>query len=474
MALKQLFANLAKGEGFSYKDGAFLVPGKYTTRLRFGGVDATDAPGKGFSGYSPFISEPFIKVQPPEFGFQSENLSLSNVFSPDLRSVPNLARTNLNVGSDFDSRLNLITTFVNGSTEGLIRGGAITAIQRRAIDSVRIGKFLASPRGLSFILNQEQLQKINWDGQFDKPPRASYNPLRTLSQIATMPQGYGSKGITRNNEPENNYEILLNTSYYPGYYIGDPSKIKQENRFNTPDYSVKGKAYDGINVLNIAPGFNSYESQYYRDFIKFRFSDIDNDYGTSTNFLFFRATINSISDSFKPEWESYNYVGRGEKFYIYKGFDRSFTFSFTVFAMSAKEMKSIWSKLNYLASNTTPDYNAFGRIRGPLMRLTIGDYLYNQSGFIESLTFTINDNYPWDINLLSDTSKGGTDELLNKETSGLEMPMGVDVQVNYKIIHDFLPQRALPGNGNRFIYLKNQQGQDWWSELPQGAQTIPN
>jgi hypothetical protein len=112
--------------------------------------------------------------------------------------------------------------------------------------------------------------------------------------------------------------------------------------------------------------------------------------------MIFRAYLKDITDSPNPSWNTVNYVGRGEPFYIYKGFERSLSFTFQVAAMSEAELQPMWQKLNYLYSNTMPDYSG-NVMRGPFMKLTIGNYLYRQPGIIKTLTYTIDNKSPWEI-----------------------------------------------------------------------------
>ena len=47
---------------------------------------------------------------------------------------------------------------------GLVRAGAVTQAARTVADVQRIGKFLLTPRGVSFVLKQNVLQKMNANG----------------------------------------------------------------------------------------------------------------------------------------------------------------------------------------------------------------------------------------------------------------------------------------------------------------------
>jgi hypothetical protein len=95
-------------------------------------------------------------------------------------------------------------------------------------------------------------------------------------------------------------------------------------------------------------------------------------------------------------------------------------------------MKSIYQKLNYLATSTAPDYNN-GYMKGNLIRLTIGDYLYIVPGFISDLTYTIPEESPWEIAFSSPEGR--------EESIGLmETPKLIEVQVSFTPIHDFAPR----------------------------------
>ena len=170
-----------------------------------------------------------------------------------------------------------------------------------------------------------------------------------------------------------------------------------------------------------------------RDLIKFRVEAVDGSSPTWSTWMVFRALLKNISDNPNPTWNTINYVGRGEPFYIYKGFERTISFEFQVAAMSEEEMKPMWQKLNYLYSNTMPDYTTAGVMRGPYMKLTLGNYLYRQPGVIKSLTYTIDNNSPWEIAI--DNPEGGASANL------YELPHVMTVQMTFAPVHDFLPRK---------------------------------
>jgi len=172
-----------------------------------------------------------------------------------------------------------------------------------------------------------------------------------------------------------------------------------------------------------------------RDIIKFRIEvNNNNKVGIDSNeVLAFRAYLNTLDDDFEAKWNEYRYMGRGEPFFVYEGFTRDISLSFTVFAHTAYEMAPIWNKINYLASSLTPDYSDQGFMRGNFHYLTIGDYIYRQPGIITSLRLSNFLDHPWEIGL--DSPEKGQD------IDQLDMPKYFVVGMTFKPIHSFLPRR---------------------------------
>lgn len=224
---------------------------------------------------------------------------------------------------------------------------------------------------------------------------------------------------------------------YFNYYL---PKVNREQRIGlgNPGMRTKDRSkltnYDNATVdrINILPPYYSDivadGTTLTRDLVKFRFEIIDNDKPSHSTFLHFRAFLGSIDDNFKADWEQTKYIGRGEKFYNYTGFSRDISFSFKVHPQSRAEMRSIYQKLNLLASSLAPDYRN-GYMKGNLVRLTIGDYLYIVPGFISSLTYNIPEDAPWEIALNS--PEGESDFGL------METPKLFEISVSFTPIHDF-------------------------------------
>ena len=131
------------------------------------------------------------------------------------------------------------------------------------------------------------------------------------------------------------------------------------------------------------------------DYIKFKFYDL-----TNKKYIIFPAILSGISDSVTPEYSSEKYVGRPDKIHTYIGTDRSISFSFSVAAGSKQDLIVCWEKLNYLMGLTYPTWRKISnsnRMDAPFISLTIGDMYNKLPGYLNSLSFTVNDQSTWEI-----------------------------------------------------------------------------
>jgi len=199
---------------------------------------------------------------------------------------------------------------------------------------------------------------------------------------------------------------------------------------------------DLINAVPIYQDTNASNNPILKDLVDFRIGIYDNDtIGFSNNiklnWLHFRVLLDDFSDSYSSEWKNINYMGRAESFYKYDSFKRDINIGFTVAAQSKQELLPIYKKLNYLASSMAPSYSANGFIRGNLSRITLGNWLWEQPGFISSVDLSIPEESPWEINLPLD---GSTDEFVK------QVPHMVQVKIKFTPIHRFRPEITKLGN----------------------------
>ena len=287
---------------------------------------------------------------------------------------------------------------------------------------------------------------------------------------------------TNGNNPKipysiNNYGDLTNIATRLG--IGNPGAPNSRNRYNNTTSIDSTNGVDKLNALspfyfdtqNSTPWDQKDESGNLlatKDIIKFAFECIDNDNpnGDTAAALIFRAFLDGqISDSNQASYNTFKYIGRGETFRTYQGFERSISFSFKMFAQSRQEMLPMYQKLNQLVSQVYPDYSAnYNLMRGSVVKLTIGDYLYRVPGFLENVNVTIdNGNTPWEIVL--DQYKD-----LVPETDVKQLPHMVTVQCSFKPIMDILPRRQTISNP--FVPLLANNGA--WLQGDPVIETINN
>ena len=293
---------------------------------------------------------------------------------------------------------------------------------------------------------------------------------------------------------------------------GNPGARKQANLKYINDING-GIGQDKINLiplythtetLNEQGGIiDGIQANEVRDMIKFCIEVISNDNTSQTSPLHFRAYITDFSDNIGAEWDSKQYMGRGENFYTYQGFNREVSFKLTVAAQSKQEMMPLYQKLNFLASSLYPDYSSGGFMRGNLHKLTIGEWFYRTPGILKSMNVSIDNEYPWEIkynepeterkkdangkpigfkksdfpkNLNMDKSntawKNGTPNASqgsidfqnsNSDADMMELPQVLSIQFSFIPILNNLPRLAKDNNGkftNTAILISNNIGAD--------------
>ena len=234
---------------------------------------------------------------------------------------------------------------------------------------------------------------------------------------------------------------------------GDPGLSTNVGKKNVLRYGLPAttlRALDKINAQKMYESQGPDNTKAINDLVKFRIAVINNDKadGTAT-YIHFRAFIDGFSDNYGANWDSVKYVGRGEELYNYAGFTREISMDFTVYAQSKAELIPMYKKLNYLASTLAPDYNAAGFMRGNIVRLTMGGYLYEQPGIIKSLNYTVPMESTWEIAINDD---GGSDNSVK------ELPHMIKVTgLQFTPIQKFIPAKAdsLLDPTQKYIALSN-------------------
>jgi hypothetical protein len=144
----------------------------------------------------------------------------------------------------------------------------------------------------------------------------------------------------------------------------------------------------------------------------------------------FVSTITGLGESFSPGWSSNKFIGNPFNFYTYEGIERSVSFSFKIFSLNPSEHKIAWDKLNFLTSLVYPQAyeGEAGYITAPFLKLTIGDMYRRKEGFIESLSYGIDDSTPWNTEDTYESVEGDIN------TKGYRLPRIINVETTFKFI----------------------------------------
>ena len=358
---------------------------------------------KDFAGYTRDSNnqQAVVKVENKFFGasnYASSSFSNFISFTPNALSIasdPSLIRTGLgnNIADISDPYISLVR---DPNIPDLLNANDLVSNGPSSYPDPNIGissKLLNLPNlvygvGASIYKNV----KANVDALTNPKNVGIYETILNSSLLSAHPEGILPKSIN-------------NPTYTNGYgnvvKVNQPwDKVTREKRVGsgrqdsinlTPIFSADAGTHDDTVII----GGTTYNIN---DLVKFRIQAIDTDTPTKADWMIFRAYITDLSDDTTATWNEVKYAGRGDKFYIYDGFSRKMSVSFKVAALSAKEMAPMYQKLNFLMSNLMPDYKD-NLMRGPLMRMTIGNWIDGQLCKFDSVSYKIPQDSPWEISL---------------------------------------------------------------------------
>ena len=216
-----------------------------------------------------------------------------------------------------------------------------------------------------------------------------------------------------------------------GELIGKTNQVTK----NVLNYGLNADTYVALDKLTATPiyqGTQVDDKKATQDSVAFNIAVMNFDTPSQNTYIHFRAFINEFNDNYTAKWDPVQYVGRGEELYNYKGFGREISMGWTVYAQSKAELIPMYKKLNYLASSLAPDYSSGGYMRGNIVRLTMGGYLYDQPGIITGLSYGIPEESPWEIAINED---GGEDKSVK------QMPHMIKVSgFTFIPIQKFIPE----------------------------------
>jgi hypothetical protein len=249
----------------------------------------------------------------------------------------------------------------------------------------------------------------------------------------------------------------------PSNYKGDFRNLK-DSKFNISAETVAGSDYETKNIHStngvpqtfktnyerIDPNNKArrsdsiyqslYQSKLQEDLVHLFFAyDQSNGTQDDSKIIQFRSTINGVTETFSPSWNGIKYPGRADKAYMYSEFERTLSFNFKAYATSKDEMYTMFEKLSHLSRLTMPTYSG-GVYSGHICYFRLGDlWGTGKNGvpsLITSLSYTIPDDLPWDINHNNDF---------------YEIPMGIDVNIGLTI----LPETIYKSSKHHYSMFEN-------------------
>lgn len=252
------------------------------------------------------------------------------------------------------------------------------------------------------------------------------------SQLPDNPEQYGTKFM-----PETKYgkEVIKDKEgrKFSDYYRDSNGKLaKRDKTGKGTDWDTgQQKLLEAISITN-----EEISKPEYANHVITTFETIPADGKTSIKVPFV-GSISGISEEISPTWNSFKYLGSPFNIYRYNGVERSLRFNLKLYYTTIKQRDAMIVKMNYLKSLAFPDVdvkaitfsstNISQYAMAPnLVKITIGSLYKELPGYVESLSFEIDDNTTWPN---SDSYDAGTD------TTFL-YPSVIDVNLSVKVIEN--------------------------------------
>ena len=275
-------------------------------------------------------------------------------------------------------------------------------------------------------------------------PYALRNDFTAKSHVATHWEKRAGGGFWKGPTTLKNPRAKLTPFRGDKVTVIDFKKTTLDNVYNWQP-SSQGLSGQGGALGALGAAIDKISGRTTKDFIKFfltgpKLTPFTNDADNSDDVMVFRAIITSLTDSYNPSWSPTQFIGRADPSYNYAGYSRDINLDFTVYATDRDELKPIWRKLNALAGYTAPEYDGSSiALKGPYLRLTVGDLYYQQPLIINSLYFTLQDSETtWETNI-------------EEDAENMEVPKQIQVSIGGTLITDYLPQK-----GGRFYTLAHK------------------
>lgn len=386
----------------------------------------------------------------------------------------NLLKENKNLLSQTGG---VIQSTVAGAASGLIKSG-VRSLINLGVNAVTKKKIAANKlQAASGVPGKTPLGKEDtpWSSYNPYGKSADYETTRPLSEQTTLKAIFlqrvaeqlkadpniklpASSPATPQKQAD---EDLLNFINKQPTGQSNKQTVIDKSRDKKRGISTKGDVinlsddaiYSGVEVIDV--GTNTSFDNF--DFIALKFYSIGLDQTVQ-----FRCTVTDFTETFTPSWESHKFIGNPFPFYTYESVERTCTFSFKVFSLNLVEHMNVWKKLDFLGKLTMPQgfKGAAGAVVPPIIKFTLGDLYVAKPAIVETLSFAINQDSPWEIGL-NEKILNGTQMLPIPNIGGYtafvdstltsanhKLPMIMDIDVSLK----FLESRQSIESSNLYGY----------------------
>jgi hypothetical protein len=294
--------------------------------------------------------------------------SINSILKAFLKPKEVHGEANLNIlGYELDRLLaRTLPEVKHGSTISILTNFATTFIPIQLVNN-----------SISTIPTTSTSPSANFTPQFDTQdqtdltdsPNTRYKEDRvTVNGLDALPQN--------NNTLENYLEIANTRAGLSGFYRQRQREIQQGN-----DNAGKSRSAQDNNIE--------------QGYIKFSISSIRD--GTT---ITFKPYLTAFSDNWAPTYTDVKYVGRQDIQKVFSSVTRTVSIGFKMAATNATNMKTMYSKIQSLIrASSVGKYSGNPYIIGPVLKVTVGDYITNAPCIATSLKVDTNPSeYSWRIN----------------------------------------------------------------------------
>lgn len=368
-------------------------------------------------------------------------------YIPDVRG--HIEYKNKVQNSLYDDGNNQIATTgkVEDTGDLIKRGKILTTYVDKFVDHGPVG---SKERELFNLSTQKSEGRYDQD-QLNKNKKGAAYKLLYVDPARKNPKDLEQIGLGFNRFDEKKYKVNITSKLL---------RDKDSEDINTPVVDVisgQGPIIGDLSDSATISNLNGNETFGYKDLIDFNFKVITPRKGQEDDsevaYLPFRAFLDSFNDSYAGNWNAHNYIGRAESFYTYAGFERTISLAFKVAASSKEEILPIYQKLNLLVGAVAPTYVDGGFMRGQMVALTVGDYLYDTTGIITSVDLNWTTEYIWHTEGMD--QKNTSEAKLIRPDATKNLPAVLDVNINFTPIHQDTPRFGSEFIGRENILFKS-------------------